>query len=197
MTIAATVMSREEETMTPQEAAQVYDSRMRELEKQIVSTWHEAGTIGLAMRNSNGWELLGHHSFNAWLLSAAPKSRSVVYAAINALDELSDMPAEELKEIAHSTVHVLKKLPKDVRSKPEVRSAAKSLTTKEFTRKMKADHPELHLENYIKREFRFEASQEAAIDKAIEHAKELYDLPTDELALENICADWLLTENGG
>jgi hypothetical protein len=194
MTIAVSEIGRED--LTPLETAQAYDFRMRDLEKQIVSTWHDAGSIGLAMRNSEGWSLLGYYSFGAWLMSAAPKSRSVVYAAINALDELSDVPAEDLKEIAHSTVHVLKKLPKEVRSKPEVRKAAKDLTTKEFTRKMRADHPELHLEQLIRREFRFEASQEAAIDRAIEKAKELYDLPTDELALENICADFMLTENG-
>lgn len=179
------------------EKAQAYDSRMRDLELQIQSTWHECGTIGLWMRNIKGWEMLGFHSFNAWLLDAAPRSRSVVYAAVNALEELKDVPAEELREIAHSTVHVLKKLPKDVRAKPEVRAAAKTLTTKEFTRKMKKENPNLHLEQFISREFRFTESQEEAIDHAIGKAKELYDLPTDELAVEMICADWLLTENGG
>src|SRR5258708_16092683 len=141
----------EEVALTPMEAATAYDFRMRELEKQTLSTWHDAGTIGLAMRNSEGWKLLGHHSFNAWLLSAAPKSRSVVYAALNALEELTDIPAEELQSIAHSTVHVLKKLPRDVRAKPEVRAAAKDLTTKEFPRKMKPDNPGLPLQNLINR----------------------------------------------
>lgn len=197
--MATTALAKdwEEIEMAGFEKAQAYDARMRDLEKQIQSTWIECGEIGMWMRNLKGWEMLGHHSFNAWLLDAAPRSRSVVYAAINALEELKDVPAEELKEIAHSTVHVLKKLPKEVRSKPEVRAAAKTLTTKEFTRKMKADNPGLHLENLIKREFCFEGTQEEVIDRAIEKAKELYDLPTDELALENICADFLLTENGG
>lgn len=197
MASTATALSELEEIeMTPLEKAQSYDGRMRDLEKQISQTWYEAGQIGLAMRNSRGWELLNFGSFNQWLLDAAPKSRSVVYAAINALEELNDVPAEELKEIAHSTVHILKKLPKEVRKNPAVREAAKKLTTKEFGRKMKADHPELHLENYIKTEFLFEASQEKVIDEAIEKAKALYDLPTKELAIEAICADWLLTENG-
>lgn len=199
MASTATALSEKgqgEIEMTQLEKAQSYDGRMRDLEKQISQTWFEAGEIGLYMRNSKGWDLLGFHSFNAWLLDAAPKSRSVVYAAINALEELKDVPSEELKEIAHSTVHVLKKLPKQVRSNPAVREAAKVLTTKEFSRKMKADHPELHLENYIKTEFYFESSQEKVVDHAIEKAQELYDLPTKELAMEAICADWLLTENG-
>jgi hypothetical protein len=176
---------------TPLEQAQEYDVEMRALEIKITSAWYAAGSIGLAMRNSNGWELLGHHSFNAWLMSAAPKSRSVVYAAVNALEELSDVPAEDLKEIAHSTVHVLKKLPKEVRSKPEVRKAAKDLTTKEFTRKMRADHPELHLEEVSKRAFRFSGTQNLVVDEALEAARLISDSPTDEEALLFVCIEWL------
>lgn len=195
--MATAVVVQGEVEMTGLEKAQAYDARMRDLEKQIQSTWHECGEVGLWMRNSKGWEMLGHHSFNAWLLDAAPRSRSVVYAAINALEELTEIPAEELKEIAHSTVHVLKKLPKDVRSKPEVRKAAKEMTTKEFTRKVKRENPNLHLEEFEKREFRLTESQEDVIDRALAKAGEIYDLPTDELRLEAVCADFLLTENGG
>lgn len=195
-TAAQAMSSIGEVEMTALEQAQAYDRRMRDLEVTISQTWFEAGQIGIYMRNSKGWDLLGHHSFNAWLKDAAPKSRSVVYAAINALEELQDVPAEDLKEIAHSTVHVLKKLPKQMRSNPAVREAAKNLSTKEFSRKIRAEHPELHLEKYLKEEFYFENSQQKVVDEAIEKAKAVYDLPTKELAIEAICADWLLTENG-
>lgn len=177
-------------TETALEKAQLHDRRARELDVMLQSTWSELGLLALTVDENREWQLLGFHSFGSWLMAACPKSRSVVYAAMGALRELSDVPAADLAEISHSTAHTLKKLPKAMRAKREVLEAAKKLTTKEFVRKIKREAPELHLEEYVKREFSFSESQEEVIDHALELAGMVYELSDDESKLEVICTEW-------
>jgi hypothetical protein len=182
-----------------------HDSRVRELDRLWSSTWQELGQLAMTVRDNNEWKLITYRdeerlldlpytSFNSWLLNACPKSRSVVYAAIGALDELKDISPADLKQIRHSTAHVLKKLPRAMRAQPDVIADAKRMTTKEFVSKVKRERPDLHLEQFIPCEFRFTESQEKVIDKALAKAMEVYELPTRELAFEAICADWMLEE---
>lgn len=172
--------------------AKAHDERMRELEKIWSNTWQEIGLLAIVVRDNNEWKVLGYSSFNAWLLDACGKSRSVVYAAMGALDELKDIPREQLQEISHQNAHVLKKIPKTIRANPKVIEAARDLTNKAFVRKMKQDHPELHLEEFIKREFRFTETQEIEVDKAIAQCKAEHGIEFDEEALYAICVEYCL-----
>src|SRR5262245_61134413 len=77
--------------------------RAGELDRVYISTWQEMGQLALEAEENRDWELLGYTSFNSWREAAFPKSRAVVYAAWNAVKELRDIPAEDLKQISHST----------------------------------------------------------------------------------------------
>jgi hypothetical protein len=172
--------------------ARTHDLKARELDRVLASTWVTLGMICLAVRDNKEFQLLGFRSFDAWLEDACPRSRSVVYAALGALAELKDIPAEDLKEIPHSTAHVLKKLPRVMRADPEIIQDAKRLTTKEFSRKVKRQAPDLHLEDFVTRQFHFSETQEQVIDQAIVVVRKEYgeDI-SEEMALELVCVEWL------
>jgi adenylosuccinate lyase len=152
------------------------------------------GFICLAMRDNRYFAMLGFSSFDSWLENACPKSRSVVYAAMGALAELKDILPEDLKEIPHSTAHVLKKLPRVMRANPEIIRDAKRLTTKEFSRKVKREAPNLHLEDLVTRQFHFSETQEQVIDQAIAVVRKEYEDISEEMALELICVEFLQSQ---
>lgn len=178
-----------------------HDRRMRELEKQQVSTWSEMAQIAIAVRDGREWETLGFESFNQWLKDAAPQSRAAIYAGIGLISALDDVAQADLKEIPQSTAKVLKSLPRSMRRKPEVIEKAKRLPPRQFVQEIQEQAPELHIERVCKRSFTFESSQEKVIDAGIEMANLLEvgyisdDKPlTDEQALEKIVAEWMQTQ---
>lgn len=177
------------------ERAKAHDQRVRDLDQFVRGVWAELGYLCLLVRNGEEWRVLGHHSFDAWLLAAAPCSRASAYGGMKAFEELADdfTPAE-MVEVPHGNAHVLKLLPKSVRCDPAVRKAAREQRPKQFLAKMQKEHPELHLETKMPKKFVFTNSQWDAIENAIEQFRKDEGSPetSDADAIEGICASYML-----
>lgn len=187
--------------------AALHDARVRELEKQHVACWSEMAELSLVIRDNQEWEMLVRekpvicetcgavactefHSFNAWLLDAAPHSRSAMYMAMGLREELQDVPKEDLREIPLGSAKVLAKMPKKMREQPATIKAAKK-QPREFVKHVQETAPELHIETSSPRAFALTASQERIVEGALQLVRLLMDLQTDEQCLEALCADFL------
>jgi hypothetical protein len=173
--------------------AQEHDGRVREIERQITGAWSELAELAIQVRDNEEWRLLNFGSFNQWLASAAPRSRAMVYSAIGLLEELKDdISIADLREIGVGAAHILKKLPRTARTRPEVLVAAKSLPPRDLLAQVIQWHPEEHLEAITTIKFRFSVSQWVAIGEAIEEVMSQYDgqITTKEEAIEAIVAEW-------
>jgi hypothetical protein len=170
-----------------------HDRRVREIERQLAASWSELAEIAIAVRDGQEWRILGFSSFNAWLADAAPRSRAMIYSAIGLLEELTDVPIQELRQIGIGNAHILKKLPRASRTSRGVLEAAKALPPRQMLATVIQSHPDHHLEDIATQKFKFTASQWIAIEEAIEECMSQYDgeITTREEALEAICAEWM------
>jgi hypothetical protein len=180
--------------------AMEHDARMKELEERSVAAWSEMAEIAQLVHDNREWEVLGCTSFNDWLETSAPRSRALIYDHMKLLKCLnSDIPQTELRQMRPETAKVLRYLPSKMRKDPKVLEKAKTLPAKEFTRQIQTEAPELHIERRLGTKYNFEASQKRTIEAAIQMANILeagqpLDEPmiSDEVALEKICASYLL-----
>lgn len=167
--------------------------RAGELDRIYISTWQEMGFLALEAESNKDWELLGYSSMGSWMQAAFPKSRSVVYAAWGAVKELQDVDPQDLKQISHSTAHVLKKLPKAMRSRQDVILAAKSLSTADFIKETKTFAPEAHIEQITKVRLNFEESQFRTVEAACDLVKLFHpEIVRYEDCWEVLASDYLL-----
>jgi hypothetical protein len=174
------------------ELARLHDFRVREIEKQITGAWSELAELAIQVRDNEEWRLLNFGSFNQWLASAAPRSRAMVYSAIGLLEELKDVPIEDLRQIGIGNAHILKKLPRASRTRSDVLEAAKTQPPRQLLSQVIQWHPDEHLEAITAIRFRFTVSQWVAIGEAIDEVMSQYDgqITTKEEALEAIVAEW-------
>lgn len=149
---------RPESTLSPRERAEARDSRVREFESQW-SAWAEIARCCIEVRRDRDYELLGFTSWHAWLMDAAPRSRSYIYLAIGRYEELlPDIPEEELQQIPLGSAGVLRQLSSKIRQNPKIREAAKQKPS--AVRKILAeDFPEQHIEHIVEVKLKFTASQ--------------------------------------
>lgn len=181
------------QNLDTQAKAVEHDTRVRELDAFIRGSWAELGWLCIMIRNGEEWKLLGHGSFDAWLLDAAPYSRASCYAGMKAFEELAnDFSPEELTGIPHGNAHVLKLLSKEERSNPKIREAAKKQRPKQFRETVIKEYPDSHIETQVKKVFFFEDSQWVVIEKALTAYREIEDMPniSDAEAMEGVCAQW-------
>lgn len=176
--------------------AQAHDSRVREIERQITGAWSELAELAIQVRNGQEWAVLGFRSFNAWLVDAAPRSRAMIYSAIGLLEELKDVPIEDLRQIGIGNAHILKKLPHTSRTSRGVLEAAKALPPRQMLATVIETHPAEHLEQVCTQRFKFTVSQWQVIEAAIDEMMSQYDgaITTREEALEAIAADWMQSQ---
>lgn len=172
--------------------AKCHDARIREIERTIAGAWSEMAEIAVQVRDNEEYLLLGFHSFGAWLSDAVPRSRSTVYAAIGLLEELKDVPMEDLRQIGIGNAGILKSLSTGARRRQDVLEAAKVHQPRDFASLVSETVPESHLEPYVNPRFRFTVSQWKVIQEAIEQVIEQYDgeIKSREEALEALCAEW-------
>lgn len=170
------------------------DTKARKIEEKLKSTWVELGALCIEMRNGSYWKEGGFHSFHSWLQSALPCCRSWAYMAMNAYEELRDVPEEELKQMPLSNAEILKTLPKSRRNDPEILQVAKSRPPREFRPHVIAAVPDTHLETIAEMKFKFTKSQAQAVLAFLEAWRLLHpdDTYTDEDVLEESAADWML-----
>jgi hypothetical protein len=169
--------------------------RAGELDRIYVSTWQEMGFLALEAEKNEDWVLLRYTSFGSWMQAAFQRSRSVVYAAWGAVKELQDISSEDLASIEHSTAHVLKKIPKRLRTAdPILIQDAKHMTTEEFTAKVAKKYPDLHIEIRVRKAWKFEESQMKAVTAAIDLVKLFHpEISRDEDAVEVLASEYLLS----
>lgn len=167
----------------------LHDERVRVLEKQHIACWSEMASSCLQVDNLSLWRSGGYSSFGAWLSDAAPQSRAHMYAAMGMVKELQDdVSVEDLRQIPMGSAKVLTKIPRRLRAK-HVENAKKR--PREFVKDVQTAHPELHIETEVPRHYAFTKSQAGKIDGAVELAKMMFDLTSDEAAIESIVVEFL------
>ena len=192
MTISAPEV-RPVQNLDTQAKAVEHDTRVRELDAFIRGSWAELGWLCIMIRNGEEWRLLGHGSFDAWLLDAAPYSRASCYAGMKAFEELAnDFSPEELTGIPHGNAHVLKLLSKEERSNPKIREAAKKQRPKQFRETVIKEYPDAHVESQVKKVFVFDDSAWIVISCALDFYRDKMEEPnlSDVAVIEAIMADW-------
>ncbi len=133
-------------------AAVALDGRMRVLEEVWKHGFVERGLILLEMEQRMLWKALinpntqePYNSFERWIITAAPQSRSDAYAALKVVKELRDIPRQHLGEMTRCNVDLLCKVSSSVRMQPDVIEAAKELPLKALIQKINKDYPGQHL----------------------------------------------------
>lgn len=181
--------------------------RVCEIESQYKTIWIELADLCISIRDGEEWKLLDYvcqdpscrmidqhshkyRSWNHWLMTTCPCSRSYAYLAIGVREELKDISDGDLREITLGNARILKAVPKGKRSKTLVDSAKKRRPAKLTAEAMEAA-PEAHLETILARAFNFSASQSEVIDAALELVKLLEEVPSDEEAIEYLASQYL------
>ena len=168
------------------------DKRAREFEAQYKNAWVELADICTTIRDNELWRDGGYHSYNSWLLSACPTSRSVAYAAVGAREELKEIPDKDLKQIPLGNAKTLQSTPRQKRN-GKLLEAAKRQAPREFTATVIREAPEAHLEQRQCHKFRLVSSASKKLQEAFARWKKLNDDPDApaEACLEGIVADWM------
>lgn len=173
------------------DAAAVFDARLRELERQYKRSFVERGFILLEVQERELWRHIvnpetgeAYSSFERWVVGAAPQSRSDCFAAMKAVRELRDVPAQELLQVPRCNVKVLQHLSPALRRKPEVIDAAKKKSERDFVAQIEKEHPEQHIESKRPMNLKPERTARQTIDRGIEVAMWAYGVSTREDALE-------------
>lgn len=139
--------------MPEEQAATLLDGRLRALESIWKRSFAERGLILIEMQERKLWRFLvtsdglQYGSFEAWVVAAAPQSRSDCFAAMRVIRELKDVPVAELSQMPRCNLSLMQGLSSGVRQQPEVIEAAKTLPEREFVAKIQADFPAQHIES--------------------------------------------------
>lgn len=188
------------------DAAQILTARIRELERQYKRGFIERGMILLEVEQRGLWKHVTdretgdpYHSLGAWLVGEAPHSRSDCYAALKAVKQLSEIPKEELLEVPRCNVEVLRRVPKQDRTKRltvggkrmTVIEAAARLPEKKLREVVHREIPNAHIEPKEPMILRPEVSSRKQIDIGLDAAKWYFEVYSREEALEAIVAAFL------
>lgn len=177
-----------EHTLSPRERAEARDARVREFERQF-NDWVEIARCCIEVERDHDYKLLGFPSWHAWLLDAAPRSRSYIYLVVGRYKELiADIPEEELAQIPLGSAGVLETLASKIRQNPRVREAALKKPSA-FRQVLEKEFPNQHIEPLVECRLRFKLS----FWEVFETAFEKYKL-TDESATKEEFIEFLVSE---
>jgi hypothetical protein len=152
-------------SLTAQERAQARDSFVRTFERQF-SDWTEIARVCIDIKRDRDYLLLGFESWNAWLLNAAPRSRSYLYIVCGRYEELiTDIPDQELCQIPLGCAGELRKLSPAARRSSKIRQAARSQPAA-LREVIKREFPDQHIESVVEKKLKFTASQWDRIEAA-------------------------------
>ena len=181
-------------TLSPTERAEARDSYVRNFDRQF-KDWTDIASCCISVDRDRDWETLGFHSFHAWLLDAAPASRSYLYLVIGRYKELiPDIPQEELAEIPLKSAGVLASMSKTKRKDPEIRKSAKK-KPKEFIEDMQTLAPDQHIEARHRITLDFPVSAWSVIEATFEKYQLLEGATSLESFIEwmcSECSEWTL-----
>ena len=169
------------------------DAQARSIEKIFKSSWLELADICISMRDGQYWREGGFTSYNSWLLSACPCSRSWAYMAVGAREELKEIPIEDLREMPLGNAETLKLLPRSLRSDPEILEAAKSTTPREFVSRATSVAANTHIEQNVTIKFKGSASRAKVIQSCLDMWRMLNNEELSDMeVMEAVCAFYML-----
>lgn len=146
-------------SLTPLERAQARDSYVREWVRQV-QNWTEIARVCLSIKIDQDWKVLGFHSWEAWLMSAAPeeRSRSYLYAIVRTYASLSaSMPEDDLEGVKLGSAGILQGVSSEIRRDPRILAAAKDKPER-LREVLERDFPEQHIETTVNKRCRFPRS---------------------------------------
>jgi hypothetical protein len=182
-----------EVAISPREKAILHDRRVREIDQIVRESWSELAAICIQVRDRQEWRLLTrgrprldvdreYHSFDDWLMDAAPVCRATVYKGMGILSVLAqDMDQEQIAGIEIGNATLLAQVSAAVRRDPEVIEAAKSgRHSKKLRDVVRKKYPDQHIEAIVEKKLHFTSSQWDVIASAYEN----YALTNDGASLE-------------
>lgn len=185
------------------DAADIYDARVRTLERVQRRSFVEIGLICNEVSGRELWrklvcppwidevgrEHIGEyfHSFDAWMFSSLNVSRSSAYSAMKLLNDLK-VPVADLQQMPRCNAVKLASLSTKVQEDPKVIEAAKAMTEEDFIAEVMKIHPTQHLEQKKAVIAQPTKTERDLFDHAIEAAKWIYEVERREDALANILA---------
>lgn len=180
--------------MLPADATEpVLFARMQEIDRTLKLSHAEQGLICKAVRDRQLYrertDTDGQPcSMSSWIRLASPWSYSSTYQAMKDVDELQDIPPEQLARVPTSSFPILKQLSTAVRAEPGIMQAVISQSTDEFVETVRRDYPNQHVES--RKIFRFTPEESAAkiIEQALGEAEKRGAANRNE-ALEMICQE--------
>lgn len=175
------------------ERALQYDVRVREIDRTVRESWSELAAICIQVRDKELWRMLPakFHSFDDWLIDAAPCCRATVYKGMGVLSVIAkDLSPQEIAGIEIGNAILLSQVSSSVRRDPEVIQAAKSGRSSNKLREIvRTKYPNQHVEAIVEKKLHFTTSQW----EKIEAAHEAYKL-TDEMASLETFLEWCVSE---
>lgn len=157
-----------------------------------ISKVEERGFIwrGIVLREIERRELWsdGYTSMHDWMIKAAPYSIRDCYAAMSAVDDLKDVPVDDLAAMPRCNVTLLQELSTAIRTDSETIEAAKTMGEDEFVAHVQARHPNQHVQKRVKPTLRLTDPVRDALD---EYAKHYPDVLDRQGQLEGLLIDWL------
>ena len=127
----------------------------------------------------------------AWLSSGFIGCRRTNMEAHRDAKDLADMAPGKLIDVPKGTIKVLRLVSTEVRNRPDVVEAARTMPTEKFEEKIEAEHPSQHLEARRPLRFRLGRSQARAVEEWIAWALEHDVAGTREEALVWACEEAL------
>lgn len=189
-------------SLADEQAALALDFEARSLDLILRTAFMRLGLIVSQFEKRQLWKHvqsldgLAHHSFNAWLNSSAPYSRSHCYAAKGIVEELAkDIPIPELLGINESNARVLQACSSDVR-KSLAGAQAKTMSESDLISHIEQVFPDQHIESRRKMTLVPTASEYPIMDRAVEIAKREWGCTSRTESLAKICEDWLIQFEG-
>jgi hypothetical protein len=189
-------MTRKQQTRM--ELAKHHDKKMRSLEAGNIANWSTMAEVAIIVNDNEYWRDLGFGSWDAWMHDAAPHSAKAMYRNTNLLRDLKqDVPMEDLRRIPRKSAKVMQALPKSVRRKRDTIDKATRMKPEHFVREIQTSHPDLHIENLVKREHAYSKSQSEIIDGAIALYRLVEEKPeaSEEEAHEAFAVDYVMAHH--
>lgn len=179
-------------TWTPEAAAQVYDRRLREIERSYDLTFTELQLILVECETRRLWkyavksdgEVPKHLS--DWITNCLPVSNGTAFSALKCGRQLAGIPVEEREQMPRATQETMASMSSGLAESVPIRQAAVRLKPKNFRDMIERDHPQQYIETLKLMRFNPQRSARKIIDEALEIAMELEECGRDE-ALEKIC----------
>jgi len=185
------------QSITLEERALIHDTRVREIDRVVRESWSELAAICIQVRDKQEWKFLtsrdrrSFHSFDEWLMDAAPVCRATVYKGMGILSVIAaDLTPAEIADIEIGNASLLAQVSPAVRRDPEIIKAARNgKNSKQLRQTIRTKYASQHIELMVEKKLRFTTSQW----ERIEAAYEAYCLVEAGASLETFF-EWVVSE---